>query len=431
MNGAGSADELQWLFSLQLFGVKPGLERVGLLLEALGDPQRKFRVVLVGGTNGKGSTASVLATILAEAGFTAGLFTSPHLTRVMERFQVDGQELPLQQFTKVLRKVRPHAVALGATFFEILVAAACQLFADSQVELAVLEVGLGGRFDATNALSPELSVITNVALDHQAVLGNTVGQIARDKAGIFRAGVPALTGATGSALAVLEAAAAETGTPLRRLDHEYRYSAEPLGWAGSQVTLQWPAGKVSATSGLPGVHQQRNVALAMAAAVELGVPANAISSGVTAASWPGRLERLPWRDRWVVLDGAHNPAAALVLAEALAGLDVQPRVLLLGVNADKDVDGVIAELAGVAETVIATSASLSGRALPAAELALLLGQQPATVPAVAEPAAQALQLALQLTKPGDTILVAGSLYLIGEVRPLLTGEEPEQFERWQ
>lgn len=432
--GSRAADDelLQWLFSLQLFGVKPGLERVAALLAAVGDPQQQFRVVLVGGTNGKGSTASVLASILTAADHRTGLFTSPHLTRVMERFQVDGQALPLQQFSAVLREVRPHAEALGATFFEILVAAACLLFAAAQVEVAVIEVGLGGRFDATNVLTPELSVITNVALDHQAVLGTSVEQIARDKAGILRAGVNAVTGATGTALAVLETEAAAVGASLQRLEHEFRYSAEPLGWAGSSITLEWPAGSVSAVTALPGAHQQRNVALAIAAAVLLDIPAQAISSGVARASWPGRLERLRWHDRWVLLDGAHNPAAAEVLAEALAELDVQPRVLLLGVNEDKDVNGVVAALAATAGRIIATAASLSGRALPAAGLALLLQQQvPGNTPVAAESVAQALQLALQLTQPDDTILVAGSLYLIGEVRPLLTGEEAEQFERWQ
>lgn len=427
--GDANADSaiLDWLFNLQRFGVKPGLERVHALLAAVGDPQREFQVVLVGGTNGKGTTARTLATILSASRQNTALFTSPHLTQVMERFQLDGLPLPRAELLRVLSALRPAADELGATFFEILVAAACRLFADARASTAVIEVGLGGRLDATNALDPVLSVITGVALDHTAVLGRTSEEIALDKSGIFRAGVPAVTGASGTALEVLEAQALQTGTPLQVLGRDCLFSVTSLGWSGSRVTVQLADGPVVVTTPLAGPFQARNTALAVAAAAALGVPRHAFASGVAAVSWPGRLERLAWQGRWVVLDGAHNPAGAAALSAALQQLGVRPRVLIAGVNADKDVAGVVAGLSSIAEHVIVTAAALSGRAARPAELRTGFGLSAETA---ADPK-RAVARALELTEAGDVIVVAGSLYLIGEIRPLLTGEAQEKYERWQ
>jgi dihydrofolate synthase/folylpolyglutamate synthase len=429
---ATPAELLEWLFSVQRFGIRPGLERVHALLAAAGNPQQRFRTVLVAGTNGKGSTASILASMLSAAGTRTGLFTSPHLSQVMERFRVDSEPLGKGALARVLRDLRPQAEEIGATFFEILVVAACRLFADASVETAVFEVGLGGRYDATNALEPVLSVITGVALDHVEVLGDSVGQIALDKAGIFRSGVPAVTGATGTALAVLESEAARLSVPLQRLDHEVRFTAAARGWAGSTVTVQLPGGAVlSVATGLAGSFQARNTALAVAAGALLGVPAPALRTGAAAAKWPGRLERLRWHDRWVVLDGAHNPSGAAALRAALHELGARPALLLAGVTADKDVAGVVSELAELAPRVITTRAGLSARALEADSLAAGFRAAGAGQVSTADGPGQALGLALELTDRNDTIVVAGSLYLIGEVRPLLEGGEAERFERWQ
>lgn len=305
---------LDWLFARQRFGVQLGLERMRALLAALDHPEGAFESLLVGGTNGKGSVTSTLASILHAAGRPVGRFTSPHLTHFRERFTLAGEPVGEAPLLRALKDVRPHAERLGATFFEITTAVALLLFARAGVTVAVMEVGLGGRLDATNALSPRLSVITGVALDHTEVLGGTVAEIAIEKAGILRPGRLALTGAAGEALAVIAREAARLGAPLWRLGHEISVTARDEGWRGSSLTVGTPAGALAVRTPLIGAHQVPNTALAVAAARALEVPDAAIVRGVAGVRWPGRLEPVPYRGRTVLLDGAHNPAAAAALA---------------------------------------------------------------------------------------------------------------------
>ncbi len=430
--------QLSWLFARQRFGVKPGLERVRALLTRLGNPQEAFGVVLVGGTNGKGSCASTLATILTHSGRRTGLFTSPHLTRFGERFLVDGREPSENDLLAGLAAVRPHAEALEATFFEIVTALACLLFARAGVEVAVMEVGLGGRFDATNALSPRLSIITGVALDHTEVLGDTVAKIAADKAGIMRPDTLSLTGAvddTGNdsgndaagALTVLRDAARKLGAPLWALGHEITVDAREKGWSGLSLGLESPLGRALVTTPLLGLHQAPNVALAVVAAQVLGASGAAVAAGAAQTRWPGRLEPLQARDRTFLLDGAHNPQAARALARALRALGVAPAKLVFGVSADKDVAEIVAALEPSVSEVILTRARLNPRSASPEKLAAYW-----SVPTfVAETPEAALDTAHTRTRPGEVVVVAGSLYLIGEVRPLLLGETVETFQRLQ
>ena len=428
MNASDAApSDLEWLFARQRFGVDLGLTRVEELLARLGRPQNAFESVLVGGTNGKGSTAATLSSSLNAAGRRTALFTSPHLTRFAERFVVAGGEVGEGALSEALAAVRPPAEALEATFFEVVTALGCLLFARAGAEVAVMEVGLGGRLDATNALEPKMSVITNVALDHTEVLGGTEAAIAAEKAGILRANVPALTGATGAALGVIKATADALKTPLWVLGEDVTLTATDLGWSGSRVGLTTPLGALELTTPLLGLHQARNVALAAAAAQRLGVPAEAIREGVRTARWPGRLEPLPYRDRTVLLDGAHNPQAAHALAAALVSLNAAPVTLMFGAAADKDLAAIAQALAPVTAHAVLTRAELSPRAASPAALAPLW-PVPITL---AETPREALGHALALTPPGGTIVVAGSLYLVGEVRPLLLGRETEAWERLQ
>jgi dihydrofolate synthase/folylpolyglutamate synthase len=425
-------DPLSWLFGRQRLGVTLGLERVHALLAALGGPHSSFRTVLVGGTNGKGSTARALYECLQADGRRTALYTSPHLSRIGERFVVGGDELSRDDVAAAALLLRQEAERQEASFFEILTAAACQLFAQRQVQWAVFEVGLGGRFDATNALEPELSLVTGISLDHVDLLGHDTASIAREKAGILRKGKLAITGARDDALAALRDEAARLGAPLWVLDEEIELGGEELGWAGVRVEVTCPAGSAGGRSPLVGGFQQRNLALATAAALALGVEAEAVSKGLASTRWPGRLERLEYRGRWVVLDGAHNAEAARGLAQALERLGVPPYTLLAGVGRDKDISKIARALRSGAAKVIGTRSRYSPRALPAGEVARAFGpgEFGHRAEEVADPR-EALDRAVALTAPGGTIVVAGSLYLLGEVRPLLTGEAFEADERWQ
>jgi dihydrofolate synthase/folylpolyglutamate synthase len=412
--------DLDWLFARQRFGVHPGLTRVRALLARLGGPQVAFRAVLVGGTNGKGSTAVTLAAMLSASGERTGLFTSPHLTRFAERFVVDGQELAGEVVLDALRRVRPHAEAVEASFFEIVTALGCLLFAEAGMKTAVMEVGLGGRLDATNVLDPVLSILTNVALDHTEILGGTLAAIAGEKAGILRAGRPAVTGVAWPLLPRLEA----RGADLWALGREFALGVRPLAWEGWDVRLTLPGAGLSFHTPLLGEHGARNAALAAAAAWRLGVGEGAVRAGAAGVAWPGRLEVLPWHGGRVLLDGAHNPDGAWALAAALRGLGVERLPVVFAAAADKDVAGVAAALRDVASEVILTRAVLSPRAAAPADLAPHFAGLPLRL--AASPAES-----LGLLPPGGLAVVCGSLYLIGEVRPLLLGGSGEGRERWQ
>ncbi|AZI42526.1 bifunctional folylpolyglutamate synthase/dihydrofolate synthase [Deinococcus psychrotolerans] len=421
------SNHLDWLYARQRFGVHPGLGRVRELLNVLGDPQTTFQTVLVGGTNGKGSTAATLASILQSSGQRTALFTSPHLTRFAERFMVGGQELSADVFEAGLGRVRPHAEALGATFFEIVVALGCWLFAEAGAQWAVMEVGLGGRLDATNALEPALSVITGVALDHTEILGDTLSAITSEKAGILRSGRLAVTGIAPAFWPLLDA----TGADVWALGREAKVEVQLQGWQGSRVTLISPAGSLTVLTPLLGQHGAMNAALAVLAAQRLGTDSQAIQNGVTQIRWPGRLEKLTWLggpdglERQVVLDGAHNPDGARALAAALRSLGVEKVPLIFGAAGDKDIAGVVAELAPIASQVILTRSRLSPRAAEPQELAKFFEPFGIPIRSASTPAE-----ALASLPPGLSV-VCGSLYLLGEVRPLLLGEAAEERERWQ
>ena len=418
---------LAWLFSKQRFGLKPGLTRVGALLAELGHPQEGFGTVLVGGTNGKGSTAATLSSILTHGGRRTALFTSPHLTHFSERFAVNGERFEDSLILETLAEIRPAAERAGATFFEITTALGVLLFARAGVETAVMEVGLGGRFDATNVLEPLLSIITGISRDHTHILGDTPAEIAREKAGIMRSGRRCLTGARDEALVTLRQEAARVGAELWALDDDIGLTAQSLGWGGLGLEVKSPLGSLEVRSPLLGEHQARNVALAVVAAQALEVDEAAIREGVAATRWAGRLEPVRFEERTFLLDGAHNPEAASALARALAGLGVEHAVLVFGIMANKEIAEVVAALSPIAKEVILTRSRLSPKAASPETL-----QAGWSVPThLTHTPEEAIRLALERTLPDEVVLVAGSLYLLGEVRPRLLGEGLEAWERWQ
>lgn len=412
--------ELDWLFARQRFGIHPGLARVRALLSRLGNPQDSFRTVLVGGTNGKGSTAATLAAMLEASGERTGLFTSPHLTHFSERFVVGGQEWPHDRVLETLRRVRPHAEAVEASFFEIVTALGALLFSQAGVRTAVMEVGLGGRLDATNALDPVLSVVTNVGLDHTEILGGTREAVATEKAGILRPGRPAITAVAPDLLPILE----RQGADLWAVGREVEVHATSLGWEGWKVRVRTLQAELDFQSPLLGRHGATNAALAAAAAHRLGIGEEATREGARRTVWPGRLEVLPWRGGRVVLDGAHNPDGAAALVAALRELGVERLPVVFGAAADKDVAGLAAALSPLASRVILARAVLSPRSAAPEALAALF-------PGVPLDLADSPAAALDRLSPGGLAVVCGSLYLIGEVRPLLLGQVGENRERWQ
>ena len=427
---------LAWLFGLQRFGARPGLDRVRALAQAVGAPQDDLRLVSVAGTNGKGSVARIVAACLEEAGARTGLFVSPHLQHVGERAQVDGVIADESEMEHWVARVRPPAERLEATFFEVVTVAALLRFAAAGAAWAVLEVGMGGRLDATNAFDPEASLITTVGLDHMAVLGDTVERIAREKAGILRPGVPAVSSAAGTAAAVIAEEAARVGTRVAFLGEAFFASVSEMRWTGTTLAFHDPElhpGPLRLVTPLVGRHQAANVAVAAAAALRLGIAPEKVARAVARARWPGRLERLPHEGRWFVLDGAHNPQAATVLAAALTELEGSVDTLVLGMSQDKDVQGVVAPLRGLARRVLTSRAASSPRALAPETLAGIVASGSEEGPPVRaiDDLPTALAAARDATPVGGTIVVAGSLFLVGEARSWLSGEAAERYERWQ
>ncbi len=431
MPAAPDVDPLSILSRLGALGIKLGLERARSVLAAMGEPQRRFPVVLVAGTNGKGSTSAFLAAMARAAGYRTALYTSPHLEQVEERLQIDGRRIEPGRFGRLLSDLVALAereTGAPPTYFEAVTLAAFQWFAEEQVDLAVVEVGLGGRLDATNLCDPILSLITPIGFDHQEFLGDTLASIAREKAGILRPGKPGLVWIEEPEAAdSVRQVAAEIGANLRFASSEVRIEEVTAeGWTGQRVRLATPVRAYELEIALLGVHQAINLGLAVRAAEmlpDLGFDRfdpGAISEGAAACRWPGRLEviDLPGGRR-VLLDAAHNEAGAAVLAKFLDAMG-QPVDLLFGVLADKDYTAMLGLLAPRARRIVLT-APASPRAKDPAELATLLAGHPGEV--IVEPDRdKALGRALALD--GEIVVACGSIFLIGEVRTRLR----ERFE---
>ena len=395
MSALGAVSGLAWLDALGPQRIRPGLTRTRSLLSSLGNPQSSFQSILIGGTNGKGSTAATISALLAAAGVPCGLYTSPHLVSVTERVRLSDRDVSAATLDEVLRLVAAVAAPglRGPTYFEALTAAAFELFRRARVAVAVVEVGIGGRLDATNVLSPDVSIVTNVGADHLDVLGPALEDVAREKAGIFRKGQPALLGASGTAAGARAALHAEA----RRI--------------GARLVEIPPAADVAFA--LPGAHQKQNLALALAAARAVApLDEPAVKRGLAAVRWPGRLQRLEREGaRPLLLDGAHNPPGAAALAEHLDVTGLSGRVdLFFGGLRDKDLPGVFAPLAARARRIVLVAPESPRAEKPEALRARLGRPDLETADSVAEGLAR-----LDGTDGDGPILVAGSLYLVGEV----------------
>lgn len=428
-----------YLYSLghEVLAAKYGLDGIRLLLERLGHPDRRFPSVIVAGTNGKGSVSAMLDSIARVAGRRTALYTSPHLIRITERIKVNGKEISEAGFAKLATKVREVAEVLVAekklssppSFFEQMTAIALACFAEAKVELAILEVGLGGRLDSTNAVAAALAVVTTIDLDHQQILGETIGQIAQEKAAVIKPGARAVIGR--------QKHDAATNVLMRRcLEASVLpvFANEPLNLVANEagrLSFDYESSKTlysAVTLGLRGRHQADNAAAAIEAAEtldELGfkITREAIIKGLRATVWPGRLEWIDARPA-LLLDGAHNAAGARALRVYLDEFWQGELTLIFGAMNDKDIQGMARSLFGVARTVVLTRVADPRSATGARIAQTALGGSSNIF--FTETVQQALSWARSVTPPDGLVCVAGSLHLVGAVKRLLEDEDSQR-----
>jgi dihydrofolate synthase / folylpolyglutamate synthase len=410
---------IQTLYALSPRGIELGLGRMERALALRGHPERACPSVLVAGTNGKGSVATLIASVLASAGLRVGLFTSPHLHRLVERFRISGRpvaERTLARHVSALTSFLAHEDTPKLTFFEVCTLLAFELFREARCDVMVLEVGLGGRLDSTNVVTPLVSVISSIALDHTDRLGSTITAIAREKAGIIKPGVPVIVGSREpAALAVIRKRARQLGAPLLAIDREFKVEPSERGLAYVRDGRRIEALRLS----LPGAYQADNLGCALAALTSLAPDftpdERAIRRGVSRARWPGRLELLAGAPD-VLCDAAHNPHACRALAQHLASACAHypRRVLVFGAMRDKDCDQMIALLRPHVDAIVFTSAGTS-RSHTAAELVARHGGEAREQPA------RALARAQKLATKRGLVIACGSIFVMAELRARVLG----------
>jgi dihydrofolate synthase/folylpolyglutamate synthase len=409
------------------------LDRMARLLDTLGNPHKRLRIVHVSGSKGKGSTSAMLAAVLQRSGYRTGLFTSPHLCAVEERFLVNDRPISEAELTALLNEVRAAAGRVpDLTFFEVASAVGFLHFVRNRVDVAVFEVGLGGRFDSTNVCMPMVSVITSISFDHTRQLGNRLSSIAREKAGIIKPGRPVLSGATApEARQVIQETARMRRSKLKQIGEDFHYTYEPAsvgpgGVLPSRVEVRtrrrtWPTLHLN----LHGEHQAANAALVIACVEELrhlglSVTDQAVTEGLAEVHWPARMELLHCQP-YVVLDCAHNTASAEAVIETLQHTyPPARRHLIFAASNDKDLPGMCKILAPHFENVIVTRFQSNPRCADPEEVAGLFEANGARA-TVVEPTQRAWEVVSTLTQPDDLICITGSVFLAGELRPVVLG----------
>jgi dihydrofolate synthase/folylpolyglutamate synthase len=420
-------ETLAYLYGLERFGMVFGLENISRLLQVLDDPHRALQVIHVGGTNGKGSVSVMMASVLQEEGYRVGLYTSPHLVSFTERIQINGTEIAWDEvvrLTDLLRsRVAAESIPQQFTFFDFTTALALYYFAHQGVDVTILEVGLGGRLDSTNVVHPLITVITNVSKDHFQILGERVEDIAQEKAGIVKHGVPLISGVTQPAvIQILEATCKEKEASLYLAGRDFtgeKIATGTFNFHGRQWDLR------EIRLGLAGSFQIENATMALGALEALQekgyrVEEESIYQGLTRVRWPGRLEVIH-ESPLIILDGAHNPAAARSLKEALQEeFDYHHLYMVMGIMKDKEVEAVVEELAPLAEVLIAASLG-NPRAMRAERLAEI-AQNYCSAVTVIENVGDAVAYAQELVQEDDLILITGSLFTVGEARDYIVSK---------
>jgi len=412
---AGYRGAIGYLYGLQKYGIKFGLSKTSNLLEALGNPHHGQNYIHIAGTNGKGSVAAFIASILTESGLKVGLYTSPHLVRFTERFKINNEEISRETATALIealkQAVRPEE---PPTFFEATTAMALAFFAREKTDIAVMEVGMGGRLDATNVISPLLSVITNISMEHQFFLGSRLLDIAVEKGGIIKNGVDVVTGAgQPGVIHLFESICRERKTRIWRLgkDFQYRATASGLHYYGIKRRLH------GLEPGLRGRFQNRNATVALASLERLEAHgfhllAQHIRNGLQKSRWPGRMQVVSGKPT-IVLDGAHNPAAVRALSSSIrSDLDYRRLILVIGVMEDKDIGRMLKGIVPLSDYVIYTRPVYARAAEPEVLLSkgAPLGKPGEIVPRLTD----AIEKAKQIADPQALIVICGSLFTVGE-----------------
>ena len=409
------------------------LERMRRLLKALGDPQKELRFVHIAGTKGKGSTVAMLSNMLQACGYTIGSFTSPHLIDLRERIQINGQMISHADMVEVFKTIKNKTRLFAEdrpTFFEVLTAAALRHFADQAVDLAVLEVGMGGRLDSTNVIKPEVCGITQISYDHMNILGSKLSQIAEEKAGIMKKGVPVLSVEQDpSVIKVFQRVAEETGAPLqivgKDVEFSYRFEANRELGPHTRVCLTTAAGTYEHIPvPLRGEHQALNCGLALAILDKLRergfkTPEEQLVKGLATTYLPGRME-LAWNEPRIMLDGAHNAASIQSLIKSMgAHVPYDSLVVIFGCGEDKDITGMLKQISLGADKVIFTRAKANPRAMDPTDLLHKFTEVSGKMAQIAPTLEDALNLSVRAVSREDLICVTGSFYLVGEAKKYL------------
>ncbi len=415
---------VQWMFNLERFGIKLGLDNMSEFLSRIGDPQNDFKSIHVTGTNGKGSACAAVASILAEEGIRVGLYTSPHLVDFRERIVVDGEMISEEDVVRLGESLRIEMDSMAEeseekqlTFFEFTTGLAFKHFSEAEVDMAVVEVGMGGRLDATNVLRPEVTAITRIGMEHTAYLGRTIEEIAGEKAGIIKKGVPTVSSERDATpLSVISSVCAAKRSPLRLIDRDFSVETIASGLTGS--TFDYEGRKPIKALRIPliGGYQVENAAMAIAVCEELDergihVSEQSIRNGLSSIVWPARLDI--WSmEPLVIIDGSHNPEGVATSTDMLAKLGLTPITYVVACMSDKDVKGIVRALAPTARRIIATQVNI-GRSANASDIGAIASEESVGSVEVVAEANEAFDRALS-TDAGEGTCIIGSFYLAGE-----------------
>ena len=428
-------ESLNWLYSFKQYGSKLGLERITSLVEQLGNPQNNLKIIHVAGTNGKGSVCKFIGSILQKAGYRIGIYISPHLQRFSERIVVNNKEISEKDISLLIEKIKPFVDDMiqqdkTPTFFEIVTAMAFQFFYDCHVDFAVIEVGLGGRFDATNVVNPLISVITNISLEHTHQLGGDIKSIAFEKAGIIKSKAPVVTAAKSDAKEVIEKIAKEKDAPIifidcknwKRLSYNTNYQ---------EFLIQGDFDNYNVKTSHLGKYQGENIALSVATVEQLQMKGvyltdNDISEGVSTAFNPGRMEIVS-NEPTILLDGAHNPAGMEMLRTTLEeDFEYDKLILVIGILEDKDIEKMLSAIVPISDIIIVTKSN-NTRACETNIIRDKISKFDSSKEVFAHDSIEkAIIHAKSLAKKEDIICISGSLFTVGEARSFLLSKSSKK-----